>query len=210
MKTIRTKVYSFSELSEEAKEKAVSQYRNKDYDYQFYYNEIIDSVKKVVDLFNLKTGREWTDIRTSDIDDNICNLSGVRLYKYIINNYGNCLFKPQYLKCIDRAVKYKAFICKINKGQNGEYTMLYSKYKKDNSCVLTGVCYDDDILEPVYSFLARPDKSMTFEELINEVESAISKTFDNTTDWINSDEFITDEIEANDYQFTKDGKIFNY
>lgn len=208
MRTIRTKVYKFVELSEEAKEKAVSSYRSREHDYSFYYDEIISSVKKVVELFDLKTGREWTDLRTSHIDDTICELSGVRLYKYIINNYGKDLFKPLYIKSIDRPVKWKQFICKVHKGNSGEYTILYSKYKTDNSCPLTGVCYDNDILQPVYSFLSRPEKSTTFESLISEVEYAIQKTFDNTEEWVNSDEFISEEIESNEYEFTKDGKQF--
>ncbi len=76
------------------------------------------------------------------------------------------------------------------------------------SCPLTGVCYDMDILQPVYDFLEKTNTSTTFEELMNEIESAISKTFDNTDEWINSDEFIIDTIEANDYEFTKDGNRF--
>jgi len=209
MKTIRTKVYEFNELNDKAKQTAISQYRDKDRDYQFFYDELISSVKKVVELFNLKLGREWTDIRTSHIDDTICELSGVRLYKYILNNYGEDLFKPLYIKSIDRPVKWKQFICKVHKGNSGEYTILYSKYKTDNSCPLTGVYYDNDILHPVYSFLSRPEKSTTFESLISEVESAIKKTFDDTEEWVNSDEFISKEIQANKYNFTKDGKIFN-
>jgi hypothetical protein len=207
MRTIRTKVYKFDELSEQARGRVIETWRN-NYDNQFYYDEIIDSVKKVIELFNLKTGREYTDIRTSHIDDNILELKGVRLYKYLLNNYGNDLFKPTYIKSIDRELRCKQFICKVNTGYKGEkYTMLFSRYKTDNSCVLTGVCYDDDILKPVYDFLERPDKSTSFEDLMNEIEAAISKTFSNTEDWLNSDEFIAEEIEANEYEFTADGKM---
>lgn len=208
-RTVRTKVYKFSELSEQAKENAIEQFRNHNYDNQHYYDEIIASVKAVVDLFGLKTGnRQWSDLRHSHIDDTILQLSGVRLYKYLVNNYYSYLFTPKYIKSIDRPVKWKQFICKVNKGMKGEYTILYSKQKTDNCCVLTGICYDNDILQPVYDFLARPDKSTTFEDLINAIEGAISQTFDNTEEWLNSDGFIKDEIEANDYEFTQDGRQF--
>ena len=208
MKTITINLYKFSELSEEAKKTALDQYRNKQYDNQFYFDEIINSVKKVIDLFNLKTGREYTDLRHSHIDDDILNLSGVRLYKYILNNYGKQLFTPKYIKCIDREVKWKAYKCKVNTGADGnKYTLIYSKQKTDNSCVLTGVCYDMDILEPVYEFLKKPTNDTNFEDLINEIEAAIQKTFDTTEEWLNSDEYIQEEIENNEYDFTEYGKI---
>lgn len=208
MRTIRTKVYQFNELSNEAKQIAIQWYRNGNYDGQLYADEIIDSVKAMAEVFNLKFGREYTDIRTVHIDDNILELQGVRLYKYIVNNYWRHLFRPSYIKSIDRPVYWKQFICKVKKGQNGEYTNLYSKIRKDNSCVLTGVCYDMDILQPVYDFLQKPDKSTTFADLISDIESAIRITFEINEDWINSDEYITDQIEANEYEFKADGTRF--
>lgn len=210
MRTIRTKVYQFSELSKEAQQKAIEKYRNSDADNnQHHYDEVINSVKAAVDLFDLKTGREYTDIRCSHIDDNILQFSGVRLYKYILNNYGTALFTPKYIKCIDRVVNWRPFICEVFTGNNGKYTMIYSRNKKDNSCPLTGVCYDMDILQPVYDFLKWPDNRTTFESLISEIETAIQKTFSDTEQWINSADYITEEIEANEYEFTADGNRFH-
>ncbi len=209
MRTIRTKVYKFNELSKQAKENAIEQHRNNGYDNQHYFDEITDSVKAMVELFGIETGRQWSDLKLGNIDDSIMELKGVRLYKYLVNNYYNELFTPKYLKCLDRELKCKQFICKLNTSHKGEkYTMLYSKQYKDNSCVLTGICYDNDILQPIYDFLKKPDKDTTFESLFNDVESAISKCYDNTEEWVNSDEFIKDEIEANELEFTKEGKRF--
>lgn len=208
MKTITINLYKFNELSEEAKKTAIDKYRNK-HDNYFYYDEIIESVKKLIDLFNLKTGNTYTDLRYSHIDDTILELSGVRLYKYILNNYGSKLFTPKYKKMIDREVKSKAYICKVNtsKRTGEEYTFLYDKQKTDNSCVLTGVCFDDDILKPVYDFLKNPTNSTNFIDLISEIEAAIQKCFDSTEQWLNSDEFITEEIENNEYDFTEAGEV---
>lgn len=208
MKTIEIKIYSFDELTETAQQNAINHFRYH-LDNSFEYDNIISSVKKLIDIFDLKTGNEYTDLRYSHIEDNILELSGVRLYKYILNNYGSFLFQPKYLKCIDNAVNYKQFICKQHKDHKGEiYTQLYSKYKKTDSCVLTGVCYDDDILKPVYKFLKNPCKLTTFEDLIQDIENAISKTFQDVEDWLNSDEYIIDTIEANDYDFNENGKLY--
>ena len=203
MRTIRTKIYKFSELSKEVKEKAIENYRrssNNDFD----YSEIQESVKAVIELFNLKTGRTWDDIRTSHIDDSILELKGVRLYKYIINNYYDSLFTPKYIGSKDRKITGKQFIFEVHKDYKGnDYTLILSKLKRDNSCPLTGVCYDNDILQPVYDFLKMPYNTVTFEDLIREIESAITKCYRDQEEWTNSDEYIQETIEANDYEFTR-------
>lgn len=209
MKTVITEVFTFDELSETAKNKAIENHRYKNCYASHYFDEIIDSAKKVIEIFNLKTGREYSDIRTGHIDDAILQLKGVRLFKYIINNYGNDLFTPKYIKCIDKEFRCKLFICKVNTGRDGnKYTLVYSKTKRDNSCVLTGCCYDEDILKPIYNFLKKPKENTTFEDLMNEIGDAISKTVSDTEDWINSDEFIAENLESNSYEFTEDGNIF--
>jgi len=209
MKTIRTKVYQFNELTEQAKKEAIKWYREGNEDASMYSDEIIESVKAVAGLFDLKFGREYTDIRTGHIDDNIIQLQGVRLYKWLINNYSRNWIDANY----------------ISKHKDGKFKNSYFEYKYDcvkyrkskisvtnnlENCPLTGVCYDMDIMQPVIDFLKKPDTSTTFEDLTNEIESAISKTFERNEQWVNSDEYITEQIECNEYEFTKDGKRFNY
>lgn len=209
MRQIITNAYQYSELSDNAKQKAVESYRGKGYDESHYFEEVTDSVKKLAEVFNLKFGREYTDIRTGHIDDDILNLTGIRLYKYLVNNYYSDLFKPKYIKAIDGIKTGRQFIFKVHKSHKGEsYTQVYSKnFVSPDNCPLTGVCYDNDILKPVYDFLKKPDNSTTFEDLIRDIESAISKTYSDTEEWINSDEFIIDAIEANEMEFTESGKI---
>ncbi len=207
MRTIRIKLYKFNELSDQAKQQAIEDYRNQD-NYDGNYSEIGDSVKAVIELFNLKTGRQWDDIRTGHIEDSILELKGVRLYKYLINNYYNELFTPKYIGSKDRKITGKQFIFEVRKDYKGnDYTQIYSRLFKDNCCPLTGVCYDNSLLDPVYSFLSRPGKNITFEDLIRDIENAITKCYRDEEEWINSDEYITENIEANEYEFTKDGKL---
>ncbi len=206
-RTIRTKVYKFNELSESGKEKAIEWYRNGSDDAEIYSGEIIDSIKAVAKLFDLKFGREYTDIRTSHIDDSILKLQGARLYKYIINNYSRDWIKANYIsKHTDGSIKNSDF----------QYKYDCVKYRKSRisvtnnleNCPLTGVCYDMDIMQPVIDFLKKPNTSTNFEDLMQEIEGAISKTFDNNEEWVNSAEFITENIVANEYEFTIDGERF--
>lgn len=203
-RTIRTKVYQFNELTEQAKQKAIEWYRNDNNDASLYSDEIIASIKAVAELFDLKFGREYTDIRTSHINDNILQLQGVRLYKYLVNNYNNILFAAKKYYFCRRPDGSKIFNCV---GQNSGCYVSKCQFEIA-SCPLTGVCYDMDILQPVYDFIKKPDTTTTFEDLTNEIESAISKTFNDTDEWVNSDTYITEQIKANEYEFTVEGKRF--
>lgn len=208
MKTIEIKLYKFEELSEAAQQKAIEDFNsNSNFEY-FAYDEINNSVNAVIDLFGLKTGNSYTDIRYGHINDDILNLSGARLYKYLVNNYYSDLFKPKYIKTIDRHVFWPQFICKrLNGTVTPEYTQIYSKNFRVNSCSLTGVCYDNDVLQPVYDFLKKPTND-TFADLIEDIENAIKKLYSDTEDYYNSAEYIKETIEANDYDFTEDGQMY--
>lgn len=207
MKTIEIQLYKFNELSEEAKNTAISNFDASD-DVYFAYDEIKDSVTAMADLLGLKFGREYTDLRYGHLEDSILNLSGARLYTYLVNNYYSSLFKPKYIKTIDRHVSWKQFICKQAKGHvTPEYTQIYSKNFKDSDCVLTGACFDNDVLQPVYEFLKKPTNS-TFEDLIKDIENAIYKLYRDTGDYYNSREYIVETLESNDCcDFTSNGKM---
>ena len=63
MRTVRTKVYKFNELSEQAQKKAIVNFRSNGYLSDFYSDDIINSAKKVIELFNLKTGNKYYKIK---------------------------------------------------------------------------------------------------------------------------------------------------
>jgi hypothetical protein len=73
---------------------------------------------------------------------------------------------------------------------------------------LTGVCYDDDILRPVYDFLAKPCQYTTIQDIFEQIGEAIAKTFADFEEWINSNEYITYLLECDFYDFTTDGKRY--
>jgi len=208
MQTITLELFKFNELSEKAQQVAIDNYR---------YNgnhcgdvgEIIDSVKAASVLFNLKIGRQYSDISTCHIDDDVLELKGVRAYKYLLNNYGGELFKREYIKHYDSHKFMSQFYCERKTYKNGyKSTFVYSKYKKTNSCVLTGFCYDDDILRPIYDFLAKPCKYTTIQDIFEQLGKAIEKTFADFEEWVNSDEVISNFLIANEYEFTIDGKRY--
>jgi len=208
MKTIRTKVYSFNELNETAQQTAINNYRNNGIDTDFIYDDAYNSVKKFHEIFNTKEGRNsWLDVQTGNIDDSILELTGLRLQKYIWNNFRADLFKGKYYSLWSKTeVSYKHY-----KDGYPVLKLRQSKILIDNSCVLTGVCYDMDLLQPFYDYLNKKDFSndvTTFEDLINDSFASLERSINEEVDYRNSDEAIREELEANDYQFLSNGNLF--
>ena len=95
---------------------------------------------------------------------------------------------------------------------NGKYTYKhrYSKIIKDTCCVLTGYYIDDDILEPIYDFLKKPSKHVTFADLMRDCLQfwviACNKDYEACT----SMEYFAELCEANGYEFTGYGNVWRY
>lgn len=218
MRTVRTKIYKFEELTKEAQQKAIESYRNNGLSFDFIYSDAELTVNAFCNAFKVKSGsHSWLDCNTSYIDDDILNLSGLRLRKYILNNFGYILFKPKYLKSGGMNDDFKPFHpmrkqTTINTGPNkGKILVSYYSniFKVAQNCNLTGMCYDDDMMQPIYDFLnLRSFDSTNFEDLLNSCFDAMRKTLKDEEDYMYTDEYIIEEINSNDYEFTKDGKQF--
>lgn len=195
-RTIEITAYQFSELSEAAKEAAHNEHLSKGYPND-WSRENLGSWKKFLDIFPVKSyGNSWSNIAFTD-EESIENLSGQRLATYIWNNYKKDLFKGKYYSTggrYDEAGKY-------------HHKFRYSKIQlQGQNCVMTGYCMDDSILDPIYKFLAKPDKNTDFMGLMNECANAWSKAMDDDDEWQNSIEHFAEECEANEYEFDEHGK----
>lgn len=65
-------------------------------------------------------------------------------------------------------------------------------YKRREECPLTGMCYDQDVIEALNK---------------DELESAVLKTLHAEGEYIYSDEGLRETCEANGYEFTEEGKF---
>jgi hypothetical protein len=63
------------------------------------------------------------------------------------------------------------------------------------------------LLDEIWKFLDKPD-NRDFKELLQDCFDSWIKACNDDIDHQNSDEFIIEEIEANDYQFTENGEVF--
>lgn len=219
MKTISINTYSFNELSEKAKQVAIENYRENNLDNSFIYDEAYQTVKKFNDLFRTsETNRSWLDVNTDHIDDSILELSGLRLHKYLVNNFWSGLYKGKYLGNYHSNHKVNHKRIKANYYPKGAYpdgalysNFYYSAISFDNCCVLTGVCYDNSMLDPIYKFLEnyRDDKNndtKTFQDLLEECFYSLKKDIESEEEARSEDQYIIEEIENNDYTFLETGE----
>jgi len=203
MKTIEINLYEFSELSAEIQEKVIEKYRETNQKEGIpWQSEIEESFEKFANIFNIQW--ELIDYEEPDrnrysveLEDNIKELTGLRLAKYIWNNYKSYLYKGKYYFLWSKKEPYHALKSRR------------SKILLDNCCVLTGVCYDDELLHPIYDFLENPNDNVNFEKLLENCIDSLCESIQKEIDYINSDETIIEEIEANEYTFEINGKMNN-
>jgi len=198
MRTVRTKVYKFNELTEAAKEKAIEQHRNQGIDYG-WHAENRQTLEAFADLLPISISNRRFDNISFSIHGDIEDLKGFRLASYLWNNYGSDIFKPK-----------QYWICNGHKNCVG----LDAKKRESkifftwDNCPLTGYCMDCAILEPLAKFMLRPDLNTTFEDIASDCLNAWSSACERDIEDANSDRAIAEEIEANEYEFQADGTRF--
>jgi hypothetical protein len=213
MKTISINLYQFDELSEEAKQNAIDHFRESELFYTpFYVDEANNTLEKFCDIFSIKyRSIDYLEPYRNDysihLDDNILALTGQRLANYIWNNHKKDIFKGKYYGKLVKTFKDGSPIEVSKEHPAGmRHIKRYSKILLDNSCVLTGVCYDQDVLDPIYKFLEHP-KELTIEELIDRCIKNLCKSVRSEYEYQTSNEGLTEYINNNDYWFTIDGEL---
>ena len=179
MRTIEIKVYTFSELSETSKQKAIEDHRPTE---NAWAGVNVNSLKEFEKLFN-----------SPDYD-----IQGQRLATWFWNNYKSELYKPK-----------QYWICNGTPncvGANAKYRN--SKiFVSETQCPLTGYYMDSEILAPIYEFIRKPAKGTTFENLMHECRQAWEIACMKDFDFQCEDEQVIETIEANEYEFTEEGKL---
>lgn len=200
--TVDYEVYSIDELSENAREKAYySWLRDFDYPWADDNRATLDKFENIfpIKVKNWEYGyRKYINFEMT-CDDEIAELSGIRLLKYIYNNYYDFLYKGRY---------YSIRHC----DENGKYSFKYkySKVIKDNSCPLTGYYMDDEILEPIYKFLKNPSPSITFENLMYKCLDNWLYACDKDYEYCTSMEYFIEESRDNGWEYFEDGTFASF
>lgn len=201
MKTITKEIIllKFAELPEDTQRKVIESFRNDDF--FLWVRENADTLKAFERVFPVKV-RDYeygdrNDINftispNSDYGEEIKAFSGPRLMRYLYNNYWLDITSP------------KIYYHPASPGKKRASRITRTL----ENCPLTGYCMDNDILDPIFKFLASPSESVTFEDLLGDcLHSWLYACRDDYEYW-SSEKGIREDIDANDYDFTEDGEIY--
>lgn len=211
MKTIELKIYDFEELSEKAKKKALSNI-DLDHEFEFHQEEATQTIEAFQRIFPIK----WKEIdyangyyRANYVgEDNHRHLSGIRLLKLLENRYLHYVRKGKYRSTESSAIHPCLTHQKLSNGKvfHAFYSRIFFEY---DSCPLTGVCYDYEILQPILDFRKKPDNT-TFEELLESCIESLVKSMEKEYEYCNSDEAKIEYIASYGMQFLEDGSKFDH
>ena len=172
MRTVRTKIYKFNELSNEAKQKAIEKYRNTDYgDYQIAWDNTKEDAHEI--------GLKITELSEYKNNKGEFLFSAAEIAQNIFNNHG---------KMCETYKTAEKFISEWQPIFNNYMDEKHEDYESNES---------ENTLQELEDYflhsLLEDYRSMYFNDIEHQ----------------NSDEYISETIEVNDYEFMADGKMFN-
>lgn len=174
------KLYQYDELSEEAKERAIQDWRENQTDY-IWAEDGVNSLKAFCKAFDIEL-KDYSlccgnctpnhiSFNANNYDMQADSLVGIRAFKYLHNNYANEIENFWQAK-------------------------------------VTGYCFDCDIIKPLVDFMKRPDAEVTLQDLYQACFDAFCTAWYDDIEYQNSDEYISETLQINEYEFTEDGKVW--
>lgn len=201
--------YSLDELSEKAQARAFSKWLA----HTEYFNtgEIEATLNEFCRLFDVKCNYWEFDayshsfrfkILNDAFDDE--NMNGIRLAKYIWNNYAKYIMQGKYFSLWSKTEKSE------NNPLMGKLKSRRSKVLLSmDDCPLTGVCFDCDVLSGVVKCLTYKKLYDSYEEIIDECLESLFKTAEQDCEYQISEEYFREEAAANDYEYDENGNVFS-
>lgn len=195
-------LYTFDELSETAKENAISLYRSEQ-DLNYMLDEEYESIKNIADAigctFELNSYCDYEinlDFYYGNKPDSEMELAGRRAVAFIWNNYINPNLKGKYYSTGGKYI-------------NGKYTYKnrYSNCIKEFNCPFTGLYMDNDLYITFQKFCdeMKSNNNLKVSDFIEMLADQLSSDWNAQVDWLLSEDHIKEEIEVNEMYFYSDG-----
>ena len=199
MQTIKIEIYAFNELSNEAKENAIEQIRQKRYNCNDYIEWITDDCylfePKHDELFKL-FGSEYSKLNNPIIG----------------NSRKNIYFDLDRNRHIDASEAMiinneKMFLSWLEIPEN-MHDKIYFSIKSTNSRYLdTYISFEENEYDYQFSDIELKILENANDKFSNHMENVL-KQIEQGYDYCFSDASLIEEIEANSYQFTENGEIY--
>lgn len=213
MKQVTIRLYKFEELSEESKAKVIEREREQiqQWGIDAWDSEHRATLEKFEAIFDVNV-RHW------EVNDYSHN------YQFTFNNdfYGMDASEitGKYLLRFLNSIYYdvrsgKYFSCGQRYDENGKfhYSCKHSKILwEEFNCPLTGVCYDNDILKPIWDWHKKPNWNLSLENLVDECLESFFSQWEQEMLYCGSDEYCIQELtESSVYEdalYFEDGTEF--
>lgn len=192
--TTITKIYTFDELSDKAKEKVIAEAR--DSDMEINCDELVDCMKSAMNEMGIAIDDYSIGIDGSGyikLDAENDDLEGTRAYAYIMNNFFEGADKKKLV--------YKEW-------EKRRISHLDRKDWMDN-CPFSGWCYDFAVKEAWDSWCndLREGKSPSIRDFLGELEWAYLKEL--SDEYYGFDEECARDLaESNGYEYLEDGTLY--
>ncbi|ANM45835.1 hypothetical protein [Salmonella phage 118970_sal1] len=206
MRTIN--IFTFNELSDAAKLKAVESYREyrsgDDFDYSEYkasLNAFADDVG--IEIQDWSYGLDGCAVSFDFGDlEGLDTMTGARAYAWLVNNVKG-LSPGQRIYTVKREVNRHGF-----KVMESVVKHTSGVFKNADCCNYTGVFCDENLMQPLRDFLKNPD-SRSIAELIRESIDNYCNALQDDLDYRESDEFLTEDLLNGDTpEFFENGTIY--
>lgn len=162
MKEITIRLYDYDELSPEAKKRAIEEWRSEGVEH-FWGHEAEGTLRKLQEYLGIEVTR-WAYspynhdsgvIRFTHYSDDQLALAGRRAQAFLWNNFANLIIQPRkkwYAKHHDGRVDPSGCLHGDGwKNMSWESNVFFDRVY-DGTCPLTGVCFDNDALDPLAYF----------------------------------------------------------
>lgn len=194
MKTLS--VYQFNELSDDAKQRAIEDYRDRNYEIQGSH-EMFDSLEALfekcsdVSLGRYELGLSQSWLRVS-FEQNIDDFSGKRAMAWLENNLLSKLRIP-----------WTSYRIQNRRRELAKYGKSY-RAGMIKPCPFTGICYDDDFLYALQKSIREGD---TLKEAFEGLACEYQRTLNAEYEYENSDEYIREALGNELHEFFEDGRM---
>ena len=219
MKEVKTKLYSFDELKEEIQDIIIAEQQYHRGFAEVYYAEYEETLGAFEELMGINVTNwsvnsccynyrveyaisAYSDGYYHDVDGE--EITGKYLWRYIMNNVWNDMFPRK---------KFYNYNAGYNRDEKRWHKQRYSKVIREqwDNCVLTGVCYDYDILKPIADYLSKPiNDNYTLENLVHDCLDNFFSAWQHEIEYCNSYEGVKEWLlEFDDNEYFENGKVFN-
>lgn len=214
MKELTIKVFTFGELPKEAQDKIIERERWNVMDntmvcYRTYFNNTLEEFERITDSY----------VTSYEVSYEGCGFGKVRSDKLAFEEFdledlnGKLLFRYISSEIMPYLIRGRFYSSSGKYDKNGKYTYKSRRSKvlmeSFDGCPLTGMCYDCDVLEPLFDYYrnwARPEyRDLTFRDVMERCYNSLFKAFQQEYEYWASDEAVREELSEREDYYYEDG-----